>query len=171
MSDLPQQETAEAVNQESRAQKIKRLVNKLYEDYEVIREFKPLEIGTHKKLAAIGFAETQALVAVVLSRHTQKGRYYKSIVAGGKRYALDGSESGEVTAEQQAKAKEQLNQRYAEKAKHQKAAPEPKQVEVQANNEKAETPEPEAVKVQPSVVSADYVPKRKVLTLKKKSLI
>lgn len=79
--------------------------------YPVIAEFKPLRIGIYHEVRAVCPEAPARVVQAALHHHTTKSPYLRAIVAGGPRYALDGSENGIVIEHHQELAKQELAKR------------------------------------------------------------
>jgi ProP effector len=74
-------------------------LKRLREHYSIFAQFKPLKLGIHKDLLERQFATLQEL-RPALTRHTSDSRYLRAVAAGGPRFALDGTEVGEVSEEE-----------------------------------------------------------------------
>jgi ProP effector len=84
--------------------------------YPVFRDVQPLAIGIHKAIvAAIPDIDRMALRRA-LQRHTASTAYLKAIAAGGSRFGLDGSPNGDISAEQQKLANQDLKDRFRKQA-------------------------------------------------------
>lgn len=84
--------------------------------YPVFRDIQPLAIGIHKAIiAALPDIDRMALRRA-LQRHTACTTYLKAIAAGGSRFGLDGVPNGDITAEQQKLAKQDLKDRFRKQA-------------------------------------------------------
>jgi ProP effector len=97
--------------------------------YEVKR--RPLKVGIHADvLAALNGAMTPAELGLALRRYCGNSVYLSRLLRGAWRYDVDGQRAGDVTAEEEERAKARLAARLA-KAKPQKpsapkAKPQPK---------------------------------------------
>jgi ProP effector len=84
----------------------------LVADHPVIGEARPLAIGIHKAIIAAHPGIDRGALRGVMQRHTAATRYLKAVAAGGPRFGLDGAPAGEITAEQQQQAREDLKERF-----------------------------------------------------------
>ena len=73
------------------------LLQRISGEYPVIARCQPLKIGIHEALYQALPGASRTLVRKVLAFHCGSRRYLEALAAGGARYALDGSPSGEVT--------------------------------------------------------------------------
>ena len=80
------------------------LIERLYAEVPVFRDYQPLAIGIHKSLMERFHDLDKGQVRTALHFHTGTTRYLKAIVEGAARLDLDGNASGVVTAEQQVQA-------------------------------------------------------------------
>jgi len=103
------------------------LLERLYAEVPVFRDYQPLAIGIHKNLMERFPDLDKGQVRTVLHFHTGTTRYLKAIVAGAPRFDLDGNPSGAVTAEQQAQAAATLRERFKRGAERRKAEQEARQ--------------------------------------------
>ncbi len=108
------------------------LLTRLYAEFPVFRDYRPLAIGIHKSLMERIPELDKGQVRTALHAHTAMTRYLKVIVAGAPRFDLDGNVSGEVTAEQQALAVATLRERFKKGAERRKAELEAQQREEEA---------------------------------------
>jgi ProP effector len=107
------------------------LLERLYAEFPVFRDYLPLAIGIHKTFSERipGLAKGQVWAA--MQHHTGSTRYLKAIVDGAPRYDLDGNPSGVVTAEQQTLAANTLRERFKKTADRRKAELEQQKLEQQ----------------------------------------
>jgi sRNA-binding protein len=84
--------------------------------YSTFRDAKPLAIGIHKALRTAHPDISKFDLHRVMKRHTSSTKYLKMVAAGGHRYGLDGVADGEVTAEQQKQANDELKERFRKRA-------------------------------------------------------
>ncbi|MEI7248365.1 ProQ/FINO family protein [Pectobacterium carotovorum] len=110
----PTQATEKAGNKQHRKnrKKLERLVL-LWPDVFSLENPRPLAIGIDKALAAD--IERRQLSGVgslrfSLGLYIHRSAYIKALVAGGQRYDLNGKPLGEVTTEQQERAKQTLKE-------------------------------------------------------------
>lgn len=99
----------------------RQLLDRLYAQFPVFRDFQPLAIGIHKSLLERLPDLDKAAVRAALHFHTASTRYLKAIVQGAPRFDLDGNASGEVTPEQQTQAVTALRERFRKAAERRKA--------------------------------------------------
>ncbi len=111
------------------------LLARLYAEFPVFRDYRPLAIGIHKSLMERIPELDKGQMRTALHAHTAMTRYLKVIVAGASRFDLDGNVSGEVTAEQQALAVATLRERFKKGAERRKAELEAQQREEKAREE------------------------------------
>ena len=88
------------------------LLDRLYAEFPVFSDYRPLAIGIHKALMERFPELDKGQVRSTLHVHTGTTRYLKAIVEGAPRFDLDGNASGVVTAEQQAQAAATLRERF-----------------------------------------------------------
>jgi ProP effector len=107
------------------------LLERLYAEFPVFRDYLPLAIGIHKTFSERlpGLAKGQVWAA--MQHHTGTTRYLKAIVEGAPRFDLDGNPSGVVTAEQQTLAANTLRERFKKAADRRKAELEQQKLEQQ----------------------------------------
>ncbi len=107
------------------------LLERLYAEYPVFRDYLPLAIGIHKTFSERipGLAKGQVWAA--MQHHTGSTRYLKAIVEGAPRYDLDGNACGAVTAEQQTLAANTLRERFKKAADRRKAELEQQKLELE----------------------------------------
>lgn len=79
-----------------------------------MEEKKPLAIGVHGEVLAIVL--DPKIVSFILGKHTRSGKYLKALSLGGKRFHLDGTESGEVSELHQVDAVSKIADRNSKKA-------------------------------------------------------
>jgi len=103
------------------------LLERLYAEVPVFRDYQPLAIGIHKSLMERFPDLDKGQVRTTLHFHTGTTRYLKAIVEGVPRFDLDGNASGVVTAEQQAQAAATLRERYKRGAERRRAEQEAQQ--------------------------------------------
>jgi hypothetical protein len=74
------------------------------------RLVKPFALGLHKEIQHALPEVTPSLIGRTIAFYQRggKGAYWRALLKGGPRYALDGTPSGEVTADEQAHAKARL---------------------------------------------------------------
>jgi ProP effector len=84
--------------------------------YSIFRDAQPLAIGIHKAIMAAHPEIGKAALRKTLQRHTASTKYLKAVAAGGIRFGLDGLPHGDVTAEQQKQANENLKDRFRKQA-------------------------------------------------------
>ncbi|MFE8048138.1 ProQ/FINO family protein [Brenneria goodwinii] len=106
--------TSNKQNRKNR-KKLERLAS-LWPDAFNLEKPRPLAIGIDKALAAD--IERRQLSGVgslrfSLGLYIHRSAYIKALAAGGQRYDLNGNPQGEVTAEQQARARSQRKQKKA----------------------------------------------------------
>lgn len=89
---------------------------RLAADYAVFRDLRPLAIGVHKAIMAAHPDIDKGALRRALQRYTGATRYLKAVAAGGSRFDLHGMPAGEVTAEQQKQAAEDLKDRFRKQA-------------------------------------------------------
>lgn len=75
------------------------LLTALRAEYPVFREYLPLAIGIRVAVYAAAPGVTRETINCALAMHCRCDNYLKAIAAGGSRYALDGTPSGEVSEE------------------------------------------------------------------------
>lgn len=80
--------------------------------YPVFRDIQPLAIGIHKAIITAHPDIDKGALRRTLQRHTSSTKYLKSVAAGGSRFGLDGVPTGDVTAEQQKQANQDLKDRF-----------------------------------------------------------
>jgi sRNA-binding protein len=85
---------------------------------QTIQAIKPLARGIHQEIAAAFPDVKQWRIKQAIARFQRgyDGAYWRAVVKGGSRYALDGSPSGEVTAKEQEQAKATLAAIEAQRA-------------------------------------------------------
>ena len=103
------------------------LIERLYAEIPVFRDYQPLAIGIHKSLMERFPEIDKGQVRTVMHFHTGTTRYLKAIIEGAPRFDLDGNPSGVVTAEQQAQAATTLRERSKKGAERRKAEQEAQQ--------------------------------------------
>jgi ProP effector len=103
------------------------LLDRLYAEFPVFRDYLPLAIGIHKVLMARLPELDKVQVRTAMRYHTGTTRYLKAIVDGAPRFDLDGNAAGAVTAEQQSQAAATLRERFRKLAERRKAEEEAKQ--------------------------------------------
>jgi len=86
----------------------------LRKNHPVMEEKKPLAIGVHGEVLAIVL--DPKIVSFILGKHTRSGKYLKALSLGGKRFHLDGTESGEVSELHQVDAVSKIADRNSKKA-------------------------------------------------------
>lgn len=69
---------------------------------------RPLKIGIANDLMAAHPALPKKLMHTILGGHTRRVAYIAALAAGGPRYALDGTPSGEVTEQERSDARARL---------------------------------------------------------------
>ncbi|MEQ9769916.1 ProQ/FINO family protein [Pectobacterium jejuense] len=123
---LPTQATEKAGNKQHRKnrKKLERLVL-LWPDAFNLENPRPLAIGIDKALAAD--IECRQLSGVgslrfSLGLYVHRSAYIKALAAGGQRYDLNGNPQGEVTTEQQERARAQRKQKTALRTEDAKCA-------------------------------------------------
>lgn len=99
----------------------------LCENHPVMQEKKPLAIGVHGEVLAIVL--DPKIVSFILGKHTRSGKYLKALSLGGKRFHLDGTESGEVSELHQVDAVGKMADRNSEKERKKSVKKELKSVE------------------------------------------
>jgi ProP effector len=82
------------------------------------RSLRPLAKGIHREIAAHLPGTSLSLIkrTIVLFQRLSGGEYWRAVLKGGPRYALDGSPCGEVTPHEQEHAQQTLaawKKRYA----------------------------------------------------------
>ena len=97
------------------------LLERLYAEVPVLRDYHPLAIGIHKTLLERFPDLDKGQVRTAMHFHTGTTRYLKALVEGAPRLDLDGNASGVVTAEQQAVAVATLRERLKKGAERRKA--------------------------------------------------
>lgn len=85
-------------------------LNAFLNGFKIWRELKPLAIGIEKQIFKTindnHLSASKRVVQRLLSKHCFKRRYLRNVLAGGKRYNLDGTPAGEIIpTEQQHAAK------------------------------------------------------------------
>ena len=103
------------------------LLDRLYAEFPVFRDYQPLAIGIHKMLMERLPDLDKGQVRTALHHHTATTRYLKGIQDGIPRLDLDGNAAGAVTAEQQTQAVETLRDRFKKAAERRKAEQEAQQ--------------------------------------------
>ena len=103
------------------------LIERLYAEVPVFRDYQPLAIGIHKSLMERFHDLDKGQVRTALHFHTGTTRYLKAIVEGAARLDLDGNASGVVTAEQQVQAVATLRERFKKGAERRRAEQEAQQ--------------------------------------------
>src|SRR5262245_23084069 len=73
-------------------------------------EVKPLMRGVHQEIAKHLTGTSLSLIkrTIVLFQRQSSGAYWRAVIKGGPRYALDGSPCGEVTPQEQEHARQTL---------------------------------------------------------------
>jgi ProP effector len=107
------------------------LLDRLYQEFSVLRDYQPLAIGIHKTVMERLPEVPKIQIRTALQHHTAKTRYLKALVEGVQRLNLDANPTGAVTAEQQSKAAEMLRDRFRKLAERRKA-----ELEAQQHQEK-----------------------------------
>lgn len=102
------------------------VLDRLYSEFPVFRDHRPLAIGIHKALMLRLPELDKGQVRAALHRHTGSTRYLKAIVENAPRYDLDNNPDGAVTAEQHAQAASTLRERFSKVAERRKAEEEEK---------------------------------------------
>jgi ProP effector len=93
--------------------------------YEVKR--RPLKVGIHADvLAALNGAMTPAELGLALRRYCGNSVYLSRLLRGACRYDVDGQHAGDVTAEEEERAKARLAARLAKAKPQQPSAPKAK---------------------------------------------
>ena len=109
--------------EEPQRDRARALLTALRLEYPVLGEYRPLSIGIRTVLHAVLPGETHnKTINRVLAMHCRSDRYLRALAAGGLRYALDGTPSGEVSEEHRAAAALLLARR-AQRSKVQPPAP------------------------------------------------
>ena len=103
------------------------LIERLYAEVPVFRDYQPLAIGIHKSLMERFPDLDKGQVRTAMHFHTGTMRYLKAIVEGAPRFDLDGNASGAVTAEQQDQAAATLRERFKRGAERRRAEQEAQQ--------------------------------------------
>lgn len=126
VTELPAQATEKAGNKQHRKnrKKLDRLVL-LWPDAFNLENPRPLAIGIDKALAAD--IECRQLsgagsLRFSLGLYVHRSAYIKALAAGGQRYDLNGKPQGDVTAEQQDRARAQRKQKTALRTEDAKCA-------------------------------------------------
>ncbi len=89
---------------------------RLIATYSIFLDVRPLAIGIHKPIiAALPDIDKNALRRT-LQRYTASTAYLKVIAAGGSRFGLDGAPTGDITADQQKQANQDLKDRFRKQA-------------------------------------------------------
>ena len=89
---------------------------RLIATYFIFLDVRPLAIGIHKSIiAALPDIDKNALRRT-LQRYTASTAYLKVIAAGGSRFGLDGAPTGDITADQQKQANQDLKDRFRKQA-------------------------------------------------------
>lgn len=112
----------------------------LRKNHPVMEEKKPLAIGVHGEVLAIVL--DPKIVSFILGKHTRSGKYLKALSLGGKRFHLDGTESGEVSELHQVDAVRKMADRNSEKEKKKAVKKELKSVEKPKLKTVKEEPKP-----------------------------
>lgn len=97
------------------------LLDRLYSEFPVFRDHRPLAIGIHKALILRLPDLDKGQVRNALHLHTGSTRYLKSIVENAPRFDLDNTPDGVVTAEQHKQAATTLRERFRKAAERRKA--------------------------------------------------
>jgi ProP effector len=133
-ADVATDVASDVANPAAAKQKIEQrntLLVRLYKEFPVFHDYRPLAIGVHKALMARMPELAKVQVRMALQNHTAKTRYLKALVQGVPRLDLDGNPVGEVTADQQSTAALTLRDRYKKAAERRKA-----ELEAQQRQEK-----------------------------------
>lgn len=89
--------------------------------FKVFHDCRPLALGIHKAIKErLPEMDAQQL-RTAMRIHTASTRYLKALSQADTRFDLDGSPSGEVTAEQRQQASDTLRERFRNKAALHKA--------------------------------------------------
>ncbi|ASK27767.1 ProQ/FINO family protein [Neisseria chenwenguii] len=130
-----------AVQTMSKKKQTDMIADHIYGKYDVFKRFKPLAVGIDQDLAAALPQYDPALIARVLANHCRRPRYLKALARGGKRFDLNNRFKGEVSAEEQAIARQHPAVKEAMAAQ---AAREAAKVASQAETAQEEAVQPEA---------------------------
>lgn len=103
------------------------LLDRLYAEFPVFRDYQPLAIGIHKALTERFPDIDKGQVRTALHFHTRTTRYLKAVVEGAPRHDLDCNAASAVTAEQQAQAVVTLRERFKKGTERRKAEQEARQ--------------------------------------------
>lgn len=90
--------------------------------YQVFRDAQPLAIGIHKPIMVAHPEIDKNSLRKTLQRHTASTKYLKAVAAGGARFGLDGNPHGDITAEQQQQATQDLKERFRKQAEQRRDA-------------------------------------------------
>lgn len=121
----------------------KALLAELRTRFPILAEPKPLKLGVHKDIrAALGGEVAGVRINRALHQHIATNAYQRALAVGGSRYALDGSVCGEVTEEDQTRAKEVLAGRAALPSVKKKKPKKPKPPPDPANPDAAQAKPP-----------------------------
>lgn len=82
---------------------------------------KPLAVGTTRVVVRGELGYPQKIAGIVMSTWTGRPAYLEALIAGGKRYNLDGSEAGEITEADIADARIRLAAKLAKHAEREAA--------------------------------------------------
>lgn len=158
----------------------------LREKYKVVHACKPLAIGISEQVTALGYPTD--VVRRTIGQHVKTTLYLKSIVKGGKRYNLDGTESSDVLEEHSKAAQTIVAERIAHFAAKKDAADARKQAEKEKLKREQSAKTAEAKKVKsvnilsktavtdkqpviskkpPSIAPAVVVKKRRIINIEK----
>jgi ProP effector len=88
------------------------LLKQLRQAFKIIGGHRPLAIGIDKQILESRPDLSRKLLRGALGIHTQSRRYLVTLQAATKRFNLDGTPAGEVSAEQQALASKKLKDRH-----------------------------------------------------------
>ena len=95
---------------------VRALLEQLNAQFPVIAQAQPLAIGIDKALFEQLPDVPRKHIRTALRVHTTSTRYLKSVARSTQRLDLQGQVAGEITEDQQAHAKEQLEERFAKAA-------------------------------------------------------